>query len=32
MEFSSMYDISKYLQNCRNQRIWKLFIDEEEVL
>jgi hypothetical protein len=32
LEFSSMSDLSKYLQNQRDQRISKLFIDEEEVL
>jgi hypothetical protein len=32
IEFHSMNDISKYLQEKRDQRICKLYIDEEEVL
>jgi hypothetical protein len=32
LEFQSMNDVSKYLQDKRDQRICKLFIDEEEVL
>jgi hypothetical protein len=32
LEFTSMADVSKYLQNRRDEKISKLFINQEEVL